>query len=445
MWDGALITIGSILGTGIFLTTSDIARVLPHPGLLVLVWAVGGLLTLAGALSYAELGAMYPKAGGQYHYLTHAYGPLWGFLFGWACFLVIMSGGLATLAVGFGEYLGSFIPFFSTQHILLSLPLGSWNFQINGGQLAGALAMVMLSAINYYGLRESTFFQNAVTLLKVGSLAALVIFGLFASAPVTPDYFAPLPVGPGLLTAIGVSMISVLWTFDGWYGITALAGEMRKPERDLPRSIVLGTLAVTVIYVLVNIVYTRALPIAQMAESQRIGEAAASSLFGLGSARLVSLAVLISTFGCISSTILYCTRIYLAMAEDGLFFRRLAVIHPKYRTPGASIVAQGVWATVLTFSGSYAQLYTYVVFASTLFLTATGVAVFVLRRTQPGTPRPYRCWGYPWVPALFVLSSAVLGVNTLLEKPMESWMGLLLVAAGIPAYHYWRKRSSTAA
>ena len=237
----------------------------------------------------------------------------------------------------------------------------------------------------------------------------------------------------------------MLWTFDGWYGVTALAGEMRKPERDLPRGIVLGTLAVTVIYVLVNIVYTRALPIAADGGVPAHRRGGGIVAVRPRRARLVSLAVLISTFGCISSTILYCTRIYLAMAEDGLFFRRLAVIHPKYRTPGASIVAQGVWATVLTFSGSYAQLYTYVVFASTLFLTATGVAVFVLRRTQPGTPRPYRCWGYPWVPALFVLSSAVLAVNTLLEKPMESWMGLLLVAAGVPAYHYWRKRSSTAA
>lgn len=441
-WDGALITMGSILGTGIFLTTSDIARVLPHPGLILFVWIIGGLLTLAGALTYAELGAMFPKAGGQYHYLREAYGPLWGFLFGWTCFLVIMSGGIATMAVGFGEYLGSFVPFFATQNVLLHVPLGSWTFELNGGQVAGALAIALLSAVNYYGLREGTFFQNAVTLVKVGALAALVVFGLFVTAPVKPDYFAPVATSAGVLTAVGVGMISVLWTFDGWYGVTALAGEMRRPERDLPRSIFLGTLGVTLLYVLVNLVYARALPVDAMAGSQRIGEAAASSLFGGGSARLVSLAVLISTFGCISSTILYCTRIYLAMAQDGLFFRKLSEIHPRHRTPGASIVAQGIWATILTFSGSYAALYTYVVFASCLFLTGTGIAVFVLRKNQPETPRPYRTWGYPLVPAVFVLSSAILGINTLLEKPTESWIGLGLVAAGIPAYHFWRARAA---
>ncbi len=440
-WDGALVTIGSIIGTGIFLTTSDIARDLPHPGLIVLVWVIGGLLTLAGALTYGELGAMFPKAGGQYHYLKEAFGPLWGFLFGWACFLVIMSGGIATLGMGFGEYLGSFLPFFSTRNVLLRLPLGASGWAITGGQLASAVAIVVLSAINYLGLRGGTSFQNLVTLAKVGALAALIGFGLLVPAPVSPDYAASLPAGPALPSLIGVGMIAVLWTFDGWYGMTALAGEMRRPERDLPRSIFAGVLAVTLLYVLVNLVYARALSVSEMAESSRIAEDAAATLFGPASARLVSLAVLISTFGCISATILYAARIYLPMAQDGVFFRRLATIHPRYRTPGASIVAQAVWATLLTFSGTYAQLYTYVVFASCLFLTATGVAVFVLRWRRPDVARPYRTWGYPVVPAVFVISSAFLAVNTLLEKPRESWIGLILVALGVPAYYFWRSRS----
>lgn len=440
-WDGTLITIGSIVGTGIFITTSDIARAVPHPGLIVLVWMIGGILTLTGALTYAELGAMYPKAGGQYHYLKEAYGPLWGFLFGWTAFLVIMAGGIATMAVGFGEYLGSFLPFFSTQHVLLGANIGGWDFQINGGQLAGGLAIAVLTVVNYVGLREGTLFQNVVTLAKAGALFALIAFGLAAAAPERPDYWAAVPRAAGFLNAIGVAMIAVLWTFDGWYGITALAGEMRRPERDLPRSIIAGTLAVTILYVLVNVVYLRAVPLDRIADTPRIGEAAGAALFGAGSARLVSLAVLVSTFGCISATILYCTRIYLAMAQDGVFFRRLSVIHPRHRTPTASIVAQGVWAIVLTFSGSYAALYTYVVFASCLFLAATGIAVFVLRRTQPSTPRPYRAWGYPVVPAVFVLSSTFIAVNTLIEKPIESWIGLIIVALGIPAFFFWRSRA----
>ncbi|MBE3072543.1 MAG: amino acid permease, partial [Acidobacteria bacterium] len=227
-WDGALITIGSILGTGIFITTADIARVMPHAGLILLVWVVGGVLTMAGALSYAELGAMFPRAGGLYHYLKEAYGPLWGFLFGWASFFVIQTGGIAALAVGFGEYLGSFVPFFSTGHILWSVPAGSWTWTISGGQIAGAAAIILLTAINYVGLREGASVQNFVTVVKVGSLVALAGLGLFVPAPVSPAWTAPLPAG-NMLVAFGVGMIAVLWTFDGWYGLTASAGEMRDP------------------------------------------------------------------------------------------------------------------------------------------------------------------------------------------------------------------------
>ncbi len=439
-WDGALVTIGSILGSGIFLTTGSIARLVPHESLILLLWAAGGLVTLAGALTYAELGALYPRAGGQYEFLKVVYGPLWGFLFGWAAFLVIMSGGIATLAVGFGEYCGVFLPFFSTRNVLFSLRLGPVAWSVNGGQLAGAVAIVVLTAINYVGLKEGALVQNVVTLAKVASLLGLGALGLFASSDVSPDFVRVLPQ-PGLLAALGVAMVAVFWSYDGWYAVTNLAGEMRRPERDLPIAIVSGTLAVTLLYVLMNVVYVRALPVSAIVASDRIGEAAATALFGPLGGRLISAAVLVSTFGCISSTILYAARIYLPMAQDGLFFARLAEIHPRFQTPGACLIGQGLWAVALTFSGSYEQLYTYVVFAVVMFHAMTGAAIFVLRRSEPDRPRPYRTWGYPWVPLVFIASSVALVVNTLVEKPLESGIGLFLMLLGLPAYAHWRRAS----
>ncbi len=438
VWDVTLVTVGSVLGTGIFITTADIARILPHAGLILLLWVVGGLVTLAGALTYAELGGLFPRAGGQYHFLKEAYSPFWGFLYGWAAFLVIMAGGIATMAVGFGEYLGAFLPFFSTQHVLFSLPLGPKTLAINGGQLAGALAIVLLTAINYIGLREGTGVQNAMTLVKIASIVGLGLFGLLGPAPVSPQMLGGLPSG-GVLAAMGVGMIAVLWTFDGWYGATNLAGEMRRPGRDLPLGLILGTAIVTLLYTLLNVVYVRTLTLEQMVATSRIGESAALVLFGPIGARLISAAVLVSTFGCISSTILYAARIYLPMAQDGVFLPSLAKIHPRYKTPAACILAQGVWAVLLTFSGSYEQLYTYVVFAVVLFHTLTGAAVFVLRKKRPEAERPYRTWGYPLVPAVFVVSSAALTVNTLFEKPTESLIGLAILALGVPAYLHWRR------
>jgi APA family basic amino acid/polyamine antiporter len=438
-WDAALVTIGSVLGTAVFITTADVARILPHPGLVVGLWAIGGALTLAGALTYAELGGMFPEAGGIYVYLKEAYGPLWGFLFGWASFLIIMSGGLAALAAGFGEYLGSFLPFFSTSHVLFALPVLDWTWSVNGGQLAGALAIAFLTVINYLGLREGAGVQNAVTVVKIGSIVGLAVCGLLVPAPVSAHLLAPLPAA-ATASAFGVAMIAVLWGYDGWYGATFLAGEMRRPARDLPLGLLTGTLTVTVLYVLMNVVYVRALPVEAMGAAPRIGEAAAAVLFGSTGARLVSLAVVFSTFGCLSSTILYCTRIYLAMARDGVFFRSMARIHPRHRTPSVSIVTQGVWAIALTFSGTYEQLYTYVVFAVFVFHAATGVAVFVLRRRRPEQPRPYRVWGYPVVPVVFILTSMAFVANTLVERPMESLWGLGLLVLGLPAYFFWRSR-----
>jgi APA family basic amino acid/polyamine antiporter len=321
------------------------------------------------------------------------------------------------------------------------LPVGPWRWAINGGQVAGALALAVLTAVNYVGVKQGAVFQNVVTLLKMGSIVVLAVAGLVASARARPDYFAPLPQG-GLAAALGVGMIAVFWSYDGWYGVTNVAGEMQDPGRDLPRSLLAGTLAVLVLYLAVNAVYLRALSVAGMAGSARIGEAAAAALLGPLGARLVSAAVVVSIFGCLASTILWAARIYQPMAEDRVFFRSLARIHPRYRTPATSIVAQGVWAVALTFSGTYEQLFTYVIFAVFLFHAATGAAVFVLRRARPDAPRPYRVWAYPILPLVFTLTALAFVANTLVEKPRESGVGLALLALGVPAYLWWRRKEA---
>ena len=436
--DGVLITIGGVIGSAIFLAASDVPKALPHAGLVLLAWVLGGVLTLAGATTYAELGTMYPEAGGQYHFLKQAFGPLPAFLFGWTSFLVIMSGGIASLAVGFGEYVGAFVPALGTGHVLARVQVGSRTWTLSAGQLVAVAAIILLTAVNYYGVRQGAAVQNVVTWLKLAALAAIVAIGLLGPAPAAPHFLAPLPTG-SLLVPLGVAMIAVFWSYDGWYNVTFNAGEMREPRRDLPRGLVIGVLACTVLYALVNVAYLRTLPLAEMAAAPRVGEAAALAVFGPVGGRVVSAAVLVSIFGCLSATILGVSRIYLPMAEDGVFFRAVARIHPRYQTPGASLIAQAIWASILALSGSYSQLFTYVVVAAILFHALTGVALFVLRRTRPDAPRPYRCWGYPWVPAVFVLSSFAFVGNALFEKPVESLWGMGLIALGLPAYAWWRR------
>ncbi len=439
--DVTLITIGSVVGTGAFLTTADVARALPHAGLVLLAWVVGGIVAIAGALTYAELGTMMPRAGGPYHFLKEAYGPLFGFLKGWVDFLVIMSGGLAAIAVGFGEYVGSFLPFFSSRNVLASADIFGFDWKLTGGAIAGVLAILFFTVTSMVGVRESAIVQNIITVLKIGAMLGLALLGFFVTPAVVPDFVSSV-VPSSLLSAFGVAMIGVLWTFDGWYGATYLGGEMKDPSRDLPRAMIGGVAIVTVLYVLLNVVYLRAIPVADMPNHPRIAEAAAVALFGAGAAKLVSAAVMVSAFGCIGATILYSTRTYLPMARDGVFFKSLAVVHPKWRTPVACILAQGVWTIILTISGTYEALYTYVVVVLFLFHAATGIAVFVLRVNTPDWPRPYRVTGYPVVPAIFILTSLAFVFNALIERPTEAMFGFGILLLGIPAFLYW-KRTAT--
>jgi APA family basic amino acid/polyamine antiporter len=446
--DATLVTVGATLGTGIFLTTAAVATSAPDPRGILLLWLAGGLLALAGALTYAELGSMFPTAGGQYVYLKEAYGPLPGFLFGWVSFFVIMTGGIAVLAVGFGEYLGAFVPFFGTGNVLWKVPLrfgsaAGFAWTATGAQLAGAIAIAGLTAINYVGVVAGTGFQNVVTAAKIGALVLLGAAGLFL--PAKPGTFVNGPsIFPMGLAAAGVGMIAVQWTYDGWYGATFMAGEMKDPRRSLPIGIIAGTLIVTALYLLMNVVYLRALPVAELVKTPRVAEASALALFGTGGGRLITTLVLVTIFGCLASTILYPPRIYMPMSRDGLFFAALGRVHHRYRTPAASLVAQAIWGIALTFSGTYEQLYTYVIFAVFLFHAATGAAVVVLRRSRPEAERTFRVPAYPWIPLLFVGVCLALVVNTLIEKPAESGVGLAILAAGVPAYLFWRRRSAAA-
>ena len=451
VWDATLLTIGSIVGTGIFLTTSDMAKVLPHAGLVLLVWLAGGLLTLAGALTYAELGVMFPRAGGQYQYLKEAYGPFWGFLFGWSGFLVGMSGGNAAIAVGFGEYLGGFLPWFSTHHVLAAVPIGRWTWTLNGVQVAAALAIVLLTAINHVGLRAGAGAQNVLTAIKLAAMVGLVVFGLAAPVPPVRDALAAaapltaLPSGTALLAAFGVAMIAALWTYDGWYGVTCAAGELKDPARNLPRGLIAGTAIVVALYLLLNVVYFRALSVHTIAGAPRVAELAAGTLFGPWAGRLMTAAVLVSSFGCLSASLLYTSRIYQPMAADGLFFRAVGRVHPRFHVPVVSLWAQGVWTTILALSGTYQQLYTYAIFSLVLFHVMTAAAVIVLRRRRPELPRPYRTWGYPVVPLLFIGACLLLIGNTLVAKPVESLLGTGLLVLGIPAYLLFKRRARVSA
>jgi APA family basic amino acid/polyamine antiporter len=438
------------------------ARLLPSPGPLILLWIVGGLISFAGALVFAELGALMPNAGGQYLFLREAYGDLVGFLYGWTLFAVIHTGTLAALAVGYAEYFGAFVPALGTDRILTTLPLPGMALPISAGQLNAVFVIVILSVINYFGVKEGSVFQGIVTVVKVASFAGFLLLGVTIGRG-SLEHFTPLfgsaPSAGTLTTATGaaspaagitfgtfvLAMVAMLWAYEGWNNITFTAGEIKDPQRNLPLSLVLGMTAVTLIYVTMNLVYIYAMPVVEMETTARIGEAAAGRLFGPAGARAMTLAVLVSVFGCISATVISGPRVFYAMARDGLFFRRLARIHPRFRTPAHAIVWQAVWSGVLCLSGTYTRLYTFVVFAAVLFYALAGASVIVLRRKHPAWPRPYRTWGYPWTPLVYVGVCVIVLANTLVSQPRESGIGLGILALGLPAYFYWRRKSAAAA
>ena len=440
LWDVTAITAGTILGSAIFVAAAFVPREVPHPTLALVLWVIGGLIAIAGALTYAELGAMFPEAGGQYHYLKQAFGPLWGFLFGWTSLLAIQAGANAYLGVAFGEYLGTFVPFFSSTHAIASIHLGAWTWQPNTVQFAAMSAIAVLSTVNYFGAKQGARVQGTLTAIKLMSVAGLIGFGLLAPAKVSPDWTAPLPPG-NLLPAMGLAIVSVLGNFDGWYQATLSAGEIKRPERNLPLGMIGGTVLIGVVYLLVNLVYFRAMPLADIAASSRIGEEATTALLGPAAGRMLAAAVLVSVFGCLSSAIVGASRLGLPMSEDAPAFRWMARIHPRYQTPTAGIITLCVWSMLLVLTGSYEQLFGYSLFASIVFHVITGLALFRLRRERPEMARPYRVIGYPWIPAIFILAMAGLVVDMVYERPLQSLFGVGLVALGVPFFR-WRRTAT---
>jgi APA family basic amino acid/polyamine antiporter len=435
-----MLVVGSVVGSGIFLTTGGMAALIPSPSLLLAAWALGGVLAIAGGLTYAEMGAMFPRSGGVYVFLREAYGGLPAFLYGWASLVVVISGAMAAVAVGFAEYLSYFVPALSTSNVLLSIPVPWGTFTLSAGQLVAGSSLAVLGAVNYVGVRTGNMVNVVLTAAKVAGLSAIPILALMAGN-VAPSYTPVVPpdvVRP--VAAFGVAMIAVLWTYESWYYVTYAAGEIRDPQRNVPRALVIGVLLLMGIYLVVNVAYLHALTIDEMKGVTRIAETAARTLAGEAGAAFIAATVVISTFGCNAAGLLSGSRVLFAMALDGVFLPAASRVHPRYRTPHVAVTALTVWSVVLALSGTYEQLFTYVMFSSILFSVAAGLALFRLRRTHPAHPRPYRAWGYPFVPALFVLGSAAFVVNTLLERPVESIAGLGLLVIGVPVYALSRRR-----
>ncbi|MEZ5285979.1 MAG: amino acid permease [Vicinamibacterales bacterium] len=436
-----LLVVGSVIGSGIFLTTGVMMAELPSTSLMLAAWVAGGMLAMSGGLTYAEMGSMFPRSGGLYVFLSEAYGPAVGFLFGWACVLVILTGSVAAVAVGFAEYFSYFFPALGTDRVLFTAPMpwGAWS--VSAGQVVAAASIVVITAINYTGIRRGNVANTVLTVAKVAGLVALPLLAI-AYARVEPALTPVVPPGAlRPLASFGVIMIAVMWTYEGWYYVAFAAGEIKDAARNVPRALIFGTLILTTIYVAVNLAYAAALSVEEMAGVVRIAERAVTALVGPVGAGLVAGSVVVSTFGCNVAGIIASSRTCFAMASDGRFFPPAARVHPVYRTPHVALLITSGWSAFLTLTGGYEALFTYVTFASVLFGTLGGLAIFQLRRTRPDAPRPYRAMGYPVIPALYVLGSFALVWNTLAERPTESIAGLGLVALGLPAYFYWSRQS----
>jgi APA family basic amino acid/polyamine antiporter len=469
------IVMGSMIGSGIFIVSADIARLVDSPALLIAAWLVTGFMTIVGALTYGELAAMMPRAGGQYVYLREAFGPLWGFLYGWTLFTVIQTGTIAAVGVAFGKFLGYFLPSVSADAWIFRI--GTTNIGLNTQNLVGILICVLLTLVNVFGVKTGAAVQNTFTFAKTAALAMLIVVGVivgrnpeaiaanFTNFWRNASFSAQHQVDVGhfwffgggtafvaTLTIIAVAQVGSLFSADAWNNVTFTAGEVKNPKRNLPLSLALGTGIVILLYVLANVVYLNVLPFdgdangaSEMARgikhatSDRVGTAVMQVMFGTKGAALMALAILVSTFGCVNGLILAGARVYYAMAKDGLFFSRAGEVHPKYRTPVFALMIQLAWIILLSLSGSYGQLLDYIIFAVLIFYILTIAGLFRLRMTRPDAERPYRAIGYPVLPAVYILMALFIDVVLLRYKPQYTWPGLIIVLIGIPVYFLWTR------
>jgi APA family basic amino acid/polyamine antiporter len=428
LFDMTMIAVGSSIGSGIFLTPALIAKALPSPLWILGIWVLGGITTMCGALTYAELGGMMPRAGGVYVFLSEAYGGLAGFLYGWAYFLVVNTGALAALALAFSTYLGYFVPFAGEHTTII-----------------GILGIVLVTIVNVLGVKAGGIFSDLFTVLKIAGIAVLVVVGLGWGSSATTDFSIPLGHLPnGLANALTLAFVSILWSFGGWQHATFTAAEAKNPTRNVPLSLILGALAVTAIYLVTNVAYMFLMPPSQMGNSPHIASDAISLVLGPIGGSLIAITIFISTFGTTGIYTLTAPRIYYAMANDGLFFKRVAEVHPRFRTPMLSIVLQSVWAIVLIlFWGTFESLISYVVFTDWIFFALAAFSIFIFRRRSPEMERPYRTLGYPFTPLFFVAISTLFVVYTLFENPAESLAGLGFLALGVPVFMFWKRKNRT--
>ena len=444
--DSVLLLVSGIIGSSIFLTAKDIATPLPQPMLFLGVWVMGALISLCACFAFAELGSMFPDSGGQYIYLREAYGDLIAFLYGWMLFSVANGGSIAALSVAAAAYVGQVFPFVAETHVVFA----SSAIVLTRAHLLGLVLIAILTYVNVVGLRWGALLQNISTWTKFTAMAAFVCLGFILGKGHWSNFQAhgvPMSMGftpTQLISALGVGLIAVFWAYDGWVYITWVAGEVKEPRKNVPLAMVLGVLAVGVIYIAMNLTYMYALPLKEIAAHETIAHAAAAVLFSPKAAAWLSLMIAISCFSAAATCTLSGARVYLAMAQDGVFFKKMAVIHPKWRTPAFSLIGQGIWAAALTISGRYDQLYTYVIYGMVLSYTLTVIALFWLRWKKPDIPRPYRCTGYPWLPAIYVIIGAAWTLNTIITRPTEAFWGTTIVLIGVPGYLYWKRSNRNA-
>ena len=442
LWSAVAIVVGTVIGSGIFIVPNVMIRNVGSPGMVFVVWVTGGLMSLSGALSYAELSAAMPGAGGEFVYLREAYGPLWSFIYGWTQMWVAKSGSIATLATAFFLYVANFHPELKHSAGQIPIPLGPSGgpLEINFGQLFGMALILALGGLNYFGVKIGGRVQVLVTVCKVGLIFAVIALGLGTGHGDAGNFQSILPAAAGGMAAFFTALVAALWAYDGWNNVSMVASEIRDPQRNLPRALIGGTLAVIALYLLANAAYFYVMPAREVAASDLVAADMMRKIFGQPGANMVSVAAMISIFAALNGSILTGSRVPYAMALDGLFFKSVANVHPVFRTPGVSILALSAWSAVLVLSGRYDQLFTYVIFASWILYGMTTAAVLVLRRKRPEMPRPYRTFGYPVVPIVFVMSALCLVISTLFNSPRESLLGVALVLIGLPFYYYWVRR-----
>jgi basic amino acid/polyamine antiporter, APA family len=448
LMDATTLVMGSMIGSGVFIVAADISRQVQSPGLMMLTWFITAVLTLVAALSYGELAAAMPRAGGQYVYLREAFGPLCGFLFGWTEFLVIQTGTIAAVAVAFAKYAGIFFPSVSAKNYII----GSGAIGLTTQQLLAIALIVFLTWSNSRGLRTGARVQNVFTFAKVAALLGLIAFGFSLGRNTTAvsanfgHFWGGATWSWDTIRLVGVAMVGALFASDAWNNVTFTAGETRNPRRNLPLSLALGVGVVSLLYIASNFVYLNVLTLhdIQTAAEDRVATAAAFKMFGPIAVQLMAAAIMISTFGCNNGLILSGARVYFAMAKDRLFFQRAGELDPVHSVPRFSLWMQCAWAVALTMSGSYSNLLDYVIFAVLLFYMLTIAGLFVLRFKRPDMERPYKAFGYPALPALYILLAGFIDALLLIYKPLYAWPGLLIVLLGVPVYYIWRPRESAA-